>query len=478
MKERIEKQPPVLVKESVSEVYGGIPNLLEGDEKEQAEKLAEFLEPYRKLSIGEVKESFIDTYHEFIKGVLKGDNKDFSGIDPYEFVTGKKFEEMYRRSNPYIHTHEQVFAPFTIIGSTNLTFKELGTSAPEHIKFNFNISEPVKFPSSGREISFGFTNTKLENDENVNIGFGTLLLDDEVVSAVREYPELKDVQYKLQQLGVWFNHDMTAHATLMPGGAQREHLYSYWSMTRAKELYEFFNAKTFNYQHKDVFAGEFWSMSLQSDIYNRIVEQRPAVGRFMRMHLKSYLRSVEALVSHVEDEENRRRYYDYLQKAYAFMFLRLVNPETIFEEGKFKDFKEGNEEFFEAPNYELMARDNAHNAHGLKFETKGEKGFVSHKELVTEIAKPLEEMELFETGLTRIRAGGKSDDVANYIRESEYNRRTWLHYLIKNCPELRRVGFTREGREEVVRGTVLVDLASGKVSLDFFFQYLIDNFRL
>lgn len=455
--------------------YSGIPNLLKDTPEEQANRLAFFVEKFRKFDLEDTREEFVKEYQSFVRSVIKDDNEDFSVIDPYEFVTGKKFEDMFKRSNERWLASEQTFAPYTLITSNNSLVDNNYSPAPEHIRFNISgNAKPLHF-DSGAELGFGFISTKLEDD--TTLAFGTLVLEDTVVSAVNSFPEFEKIHYKLQQLGVWFNHDVTAHATLMPEQSQRDYISVHWSMSKAQEFADFFYQRNFQYQDRSVFAGEFWSMSLQSDIYKRIVEQRPAVGRFMRMHLNTYMRDLEQLTSHISDRESRSDCFDYLQKAYAFMFLRLIDPELLLGQEAFTKMKENNPGFFEAPKDELAARENAHHAHGLKFEKDGIVGYIPHKELVTELAQPLEEMELFENGLLSIVKGEKSDDVADYIESSEYNRRMWFNFIIKNRPELKWVGFTREGRQELIEGPMLVDLARGEMSFEDFSKFIIDNYR-
>ncbi len=182
-------------------------------------------------------------YKELTSNVLGEDFTLNPEKDPFFKVAKVPIEKVYVEKHDIFEVKERdvVLLPTTILLSGNYFLEQdsvrgtTGTDNKEH--FNDEVRTNKKL-ENGREIDFQFFDPiKMNNERDwvMQFGFGsfeqcnitgeiikmigeaTVVLEPGVVDSIRNSKESKNIAKKLQEILTWFNHDLTAHGTLLTG---------------------------------------------------------------------------------------------------------------------------------------------------------------------------------------------------------------------------------------------------------------------
>ncbi|MDB4983938.1 MAG: hypothetical protein JWM20_117 [Patescibacteria group bacterium] len=286
----------------------------------------------------EVRREQLRLYKDLVKNTLGHDIDINPERDPFFSVAGVPIEKVYLEKYNLLSFNEDdsqnnfILPPTTLLLSGDY-FAEMSEHGQKffeegdkkHIDFNF--FDPV-IVNEKRDwiMQFGFSNFK-EAGKNFEFSEGSFVFEPEVLNTIKDSPQSGDIAKKLQEMLTWFNHDLTAHGTFLPSDRNADARITL-SSKKSGHLHDTF--RNFDIANEDTFgsafAGELWSLNLHESIFQEFVAERPAILRYLRMHVDKYARSVEGAVSPVHDAELSNDIKEYLLKAYAFGFFRLVNP--------------------------------------------------------------------------------------------------------------------------------------------------------
>lgn len=428
------------------------PYLLTGTEQEKMLKLEEYFLQYKDKATNEIKSGFILEYQDFVKKVLGRKDLDGEyfdlGLDPYSAVAGETFSKMYLRENKNFDGSDAIFTPRTVLTDLDHTdkyriYKSKKVPGLEIIKNFFSRINLVEDEEFGNiDTTFGFYNANFSGEPFKNnkkiIPMGAVGIDHKVLEESQNHPkEFNPVLDRLSQMSIWFNHDMLSHGSFLPNQNLDRSLNRLQDGDPGHEYYQAFGDQNFEYGKKNedgerdrVFAGELWSMSFQADILNEIERRRPAVGKFLRMHLNSFLRDVDVLAESIQDKKYGKIISEYYKKLYSFMFFRIVNPKVFFQsnvEGN-ERIKNNREVLENLPDYELSTRESLHGAKGLRVAKEdGYFDYVPHRVFLQTMDSSMEDGEFIMKKVASFKDNGKPDEeTLIFIRSNEENMKKWV----------------------------------------------------
>lgn len=357
-------------------------------------------------------------YHQFVKNIV-GDNGD---RDPFLQVAGVSFDKVYldkhkgRMFGEY--QLDDVILPSTMLISgeylleprfmhvvknkDSLAMTTMEKLPGTDIEAKLNFFDPVTINQKRDWIlQFGFIDFSVpfyKKKQGPNIHQGCLAFEPEVIHAIKDTPESQVISQKLQEILTWFNHDLVAHGTFLASFADRDQELLWFggkkslNKTFRKEASQLEKGQAFS----SAFAGELWSLNFHQSLFQQFVKERPAIMRKLRMHLDSYIRSVERSVDQIKNEDLKNDVKDYLLKAYAFGFFRIINPEE-FRHGEF--FQEIASQYPHLPDLgveEDKAREYAFGLEGMvNITEKGERTYIPHSEIYSEFVDTFKNGEVF-----------------------------------------------------------------------------------
>lgn len=319
----------------------------------------------------ELRKSQLDNYHNLIKNVLHLDPQD----DPYRDITGKSLEELYMRQSDISQNLEYV----KMINAARTLLVSGDILLDENISHEF-FDPLILVPEKDWIIQFGFINSF---HQNIFFGQGSILLEPEIVHNLEMYDPQGRVVSHLGDVMNWFNHDLTAHGVFIPADYTLDA-----DITKNNHTLLPFFQKAYTGEHVESFksavVGEMWSLNLHENLFQKIVEKRPAVIRFLSQHIHEYIREVELLTVRHPDPIQGNYIKEYLIKAYTFPFFRLMNPQELRTQSAFQDIFEKYPDIDHHGNEENHVREYVYGTSGIQ-NPQDPTEFISHRDYIDRI---------------------------------------------------------------------------------------------
>ncbi len=371
---------------------------------------------FQKLSSNEVRDIEINLYYKFVSDVLKIKSGEISDKDPFTKITGVPISRFYKDkasieypvAKPEDHDRKMIFSPTTtLIRIENEQIEKNKDGSDREDKRTYidydDVAKSIFFDpieinkDRGWNIKFGFLefNTQSDDYRFMNGVFG---LEKDVVRILKNSEEGEEISKKLNEILVWFNHDLVSHATFLPTRTDDTELLIRSNRKEAVDLNRSFGKEAKNIgdgqEFNTAFAGELWSLNLHQDIFQEIVKDRPAVMRFLRAHFDKYTRLVEDSAKKIKDSKLAEDYKEYMLKAYSFGFFRLVNPQIYTDSIEFADLHEKYPDVYDLGSAEDKVRKYAFGESGLSIDTEdGKEGRMPHKKIFEIFEESLKDNE-------------------------------------------------------------------------------------
>lgn len=432
-------------------------------------------------STDDVRKEQLRLYKEFTKNVLGEDIVNEPEKDPFFQVAGVPIEKVYLDKWEDMEHYEvsAVFVPTTTLLSGNYllesSLKNRFINVDEQnayleriegdIKYDISLFDPV-FLNKKREwlLQFGFiTFEKRENNTRINEGL--FVLEPGVIELIEKNSESENISQKLQEILTWFNHDLISHGTFLPReGSRDSDILLAGGKNKLKE--SFANESVMKEgAFSSAFAGELWSLNFHESVFQKIVEERPAVMRYLRAHLDNYARSVEIAVKDIPNAELAHDVKEYLLKAYAFGFFRLINPKDFDTKPEFKDLKGKYPELADLGIEEEKTREYTFGEQGLLSIEKDGKRFIPHSEVFADFTESFDDAKEFRLLIRNLNESLHSGTSTIFPSE-----RQKLRKILK--------GFTPGSLAELVQNKL--NLNVDEFGGDYFerYQFLIKNSKV
>ena len=399
--------------------------------------------------VDDVRKEQVALYTDTVKNVLGIDPVVMKDRDPFYRAAGVDIEDVTLKKHELLG---EEYKTTGVVSATTLLlskeyFQELKKFKTERfqggkiygykgiavldqeLKYaSLNLFDPIMVNQKRNwDLLFGFT-TLQNNDELKSNGIvfrqGTLMLHDEPLKAIQQSQECKNISHKLEEMATWFNHDLVSHSSFLPGHSAEVLDNTILQLGKKYDLIDAFDdIKGAGEQgFGSAFAGELWSLNFHESVFQEFVAQRPAIMRYMRAHLDSYARSIEKAVSTLSDKEFARDTREYMLKAYAFCFFRLIDPKKFATDPIFKDLQSKYPHLADLGLSEEQTRNFTFGEKGLVTDNAGEKRFIPHKKVFKEFTDSFESAKAFGGMKDRIHEALVNKDVKLTQQEKEQYR--------------------------------------------------------
>lgn len=397
----------------------------------------------------EIRREQLGLYKKFVKNILHIDIDANPDQDPFFKVAKTPLQQVYVDKHDMINTahldEDDILLPSIMMISGNYLTETDNDNygSYENIKLAFRLFDPVMMNSKRDWIMhFGFLN--LEDESNTKLrrvlAEGCIILEPEVVETMKEVmSEEEKIQFekKIQEVKTWFNHDMTAHGTYLPGiNSDNEIL----SVTNNNQK-ESFRKEFLDESYSSAFAGELWSLNLQHSIFKEFVKERPSIMRYFAMHLNGYIDLVNQITEKIPNKELAADCNEYLLKVYAFSYFRLVDPGIYKTDPLFSDISSNYPDLPDLGPEEESIREYIFNEPGLYDSTNKE--YVPHEKVFsnfTELFKDVPEMTAIKDRARNFFKGDSSamlnknekEKLISYVFNSDSGRSFLLDHIPSN----------------------------------------------
>lgn len=383
-----------------SSLYVDLPDLISGESNEQYQRYINFISPMAKNSSIEVKAGFVSLYKDFIRTITGEHLCNFHKIDPFYKLTQQKFEELYMINSHSPFGPERIFTPYSFLFCDNGPFKVKNRAANptqkgDHLEIVIDTFSRIPITKE-YSLGIGFVENRVREKDNIKyiLMSAGISLDKKAIEKISHIFIWKKIQKKLGEITGWFNHDLTAHGTLLADYEQSAYIKerAHYVNDNAKFVDESFYFNDLEYGADDnppVFAGEMWSISLHAEIYKEIIKLNPSIE-------DSFIKHFEDVITYTSELTKFPDVQKYVRSVYGLMFLRIINPDEIKKNVKYKKINKEVPYLLNAPDYEKNLRKRAHTNNGLTVIHRESPIHLTHEEVAKGYIKPLSEKYFFE----------------------------------------------------------------------------------
>jgi len=455
-------------------------NLLFDETKTIEKKINDASEEARKLTGGELREREMKIYHDMVSSVLKIEKDEINEKDPFFKVTGIPLRRVYvekaniqypiEKSSEWQTEEEDeedrenrkkvIIAPTTIL--LRLENEEDEKDSEGNIREGGNkiipygdsayagFFDPIQV-NKDREwsIKYGFMELNISNPDH-RLMSGVFGIERDVVKILEESLEGKEISNKLNEMMIWFNHDLVAHGTFLTGRSTDSAHLGRSERQESQMLDDIFRVSAEDLGtgevFKTAFAGELWSLNLHQSIFKEFIESRPSVMRYLRAHFDAYMRLVEASAKKLPDHFLAADYKDYLLKAYGFGFFRLIDPHVFESSTEFDELHKKYPNAYKMGNAENEVRKYVFGEEGLPINKgKNTEKRMPHKRLFEIFDQSLKDNEIFNEARgyfeknTPIPGSLRENLFALYARLESDNLKRELEFMIERSIDLEQI---------------------------------------
>ncbi|MCI5051071.1 MAG: hypothetical protein MRY57_02080 [Candidatus Pacebacteria bacterium] len=382
--------------------YFTMPDLISANKEEQYNEFINFIREFTQKSSDELKLYFVDCYEKFVRNACDDLDSEFKKIDPFYSLTQQSFKELYMIKSHSPFGPERIFTPFSFLFCNTGPFIVKNRSlAPtnngedyEVVIDTFSKIPVYKDSEKSYHLGIGFVETRIRENNQIKyiLMSAGISLDDRCISLVKDMEEWPEIRALLNDVAGWFNHDLTAHGTLLADYEQSAFIKKRSEIVNddAHNVDKLFYYNDLDYGADDnppVFAGEMWSVSIHAQMYQKMVEQNSHIEDYLVNHFKYFIE----LTENITDNTSKK----YLQKVYALMIARIVDPKILTTNKKY-DFLVPYSDIFDLPFYEQELRRRGHSNKGLVVKSLDIPVHVTHQELAATYIEPLHEKSILE----------------------------------------------------------------------------------
>ncbi len=428
-------------------------NLLFKSNEEVTEAFSRSMDDLSDYTLEQIRNEEIDLYKKTVKSTLGFDPEINAKNDPFFKVAGVSIEKVSIEKHDVL---AKTMPDKTVVSATTSLiskeyFKELKDLRKEK-SINGVMLAGTKQLEDGRKVSLGFFDPIMVNKKRnweLLFGFshfrdkfhptmsgfnqGTIVLEEEPLAQIRQNSESKNIATKLQEMATWFNHDLISHTAFLPGGANSADSVILAAGGNESLTRDFNNTPIQDASvSSSVFAGELWSLNFHQSVFEEFVSERPAIMRYIRSHMNSYLHSVEKATAGISDRELAEDTKEYLMKAYAFGFFRLISPERFATDPLFKEIHDAYPDLADLGTQEDKVREFAFGEKGMLQKDSIDSKFTPHAELFKTFTGSFEQAKLFDE--MRGKLTESLDPLGTQLTSSE--RREYTELLNKVDPNL------------------------------------------